>query len=286
VNVPANYDPDHDRLIVHPTVKDAAPLNEEGIYLPYVSHLRLIEIDASGSLLQESILKTPSSEFDKYGCEDARATIVGDTIEVTYNGIGRYGSTGMVISLDSHTLEVRQKDIVILGPDQKHQCIFGKTSARNYFLLCRPLVRTTINAAGAWLLTSSDLRSWRVLGPLLLPRSGAWDSDRVGPGTPPRETSQGWLMFYYGVDREKSYHIGAALLDGSDPSRVIARSAVPIFSPTEDWELHGRRADIVFPTGLDILGDDVTLFYGAADMYIAIAKMSLGDVLAHLSQSS
>jgi predicted GH43/DUF377 family glycosyl hydrolase len=285
VNFPKDYDSDHDRLIVHESVSDADRLNEEGIYLTYASHLRLLEVDRTLKVIRDCVLRAPSSEFDKYGCEDARATIFGSTIEVTYNGISRFGSTAMRLPIQSSLLRAEAGGHPILGPDQKHPCIFGRPSENIYFLLCRPLVRTMINADGVWLFTSTDLQSWKVIEPLLLPRLEAWDSVRVGPGTPPIDTDSGWLMFYYGVDHDRSYHIGAALLDRENPRNVLARSSRPIISPTYDWELHGRRADTVFPCGVDIVGNDVTVYYGAADTHIAAGAMRLDDVLGHLATS-
>jgi predicted GH43/DUF377 family glycosyl hydrolase len=94
-------------------------------------------------------------------------------------------------------------------------------------------------------------------------------------------TDHGWLLFYYGVDAEKSYHVGSVLLDRENPTHVIARTSRPIFSPYLEWELNGRRADSVFPSGVNykLKDDRIELYYGAADTRIAVAYFSLTNLV-------
>lgn len=115
-----------------------------------------------------------------------------------------------------------------------------------------------------------------------------FESRHVGGGAPPIKTEAGWLMIYHGTqetNKKRIYNAGAALLDLEDPQKVIARLPHPLFSPTEKFEIEGTVNDVVFPTGTAIFGDDIYIYYGAADSKIAIAKVNLkgliDDLLKH-----
>tara|TARA_R110001583_G_scaffold1435_4_gene11411 strand:+ start:228 stop:1265 length:1038 start_codon:yes stop_codon:yes gene_type:complete len=109
----------------------------------------------------------------------------------------------------------------------------------------------------------------------------------IGGGCPPIETNDGWLLIYHGVCETtigKTYHAAAALLDINDPKKVISRLDYPLFSPTEKWELQGVVNHVVFPTGTALFGDDLYIYYGAADKHTAVAKVSLQELLNELKK--
>jgi len=114
-----------------------------------------------------------------------------------------------------------------------------------------------------------------------------FESRHIGGGAPPIETSYGWLIIFHTTqqsNKEKVYHASAALLDKEDPTKVIGRLDHPLFSPEEEWEKHGFVANVVFPTGTAIFGSDLYIYYGAADQYIAVAKLKLQDLLDELRE--
>jgi predicted GH43/DUF377 family glycosyl hydrolase len=79
--------------------------------------------------------------------------------------------------------------------------------------------------------------------------------------------------------------MGGLLLDIKDPSKVIARSASPILSPTEPFELEGLFAETVFSCGavpLDDRGERIRMYYGAADSVLAAADYDVRDILSSL----
>jgi predicted GH43/DUF377 family glycosyl hydrolase len=59
----------------------------------------------------------------------------------------------------------------------------------------------------------------------------------------------------------------------------LSRLPYPLFSPTKKWEKEGVVNNVVFPTGHALFGDDLYIYYGAADMHIAVAKVSLTNEL-------
>ena len=111
----------------------------------------------------------------------------------------------------------------------------------------------------------------------------------LGAGCPPIETEDGWLLIYHGVSETpvgKTYHAAAALLDIDEPSKIIARLPYPLFSPSKEYEIEGVVNHVVFPTGTALFGDDLYIYYGAADKHISVAKVSLKQLLHELKNPS
>lgn len=107
----------------------------------------------------------------------------------------------------------------------------------------------------------------------------------LGNGAPPIETPHGWLMIYHGVHDTINgymYVACAALLDLEDPGKEVARLPYPLFVPDQPWELKGYVNYVCFPTGTVLVGDELYIYYGAADEGIACASISLETLLAEL----
>lgn len=107
----------------------------------------------------------------------------------------------------------------------------------------------------------------------------------VGGGCPPIETEEGWLIIYHGVHDTANgyvYTACAALLDIDNPLREIARLSYPLFYPEKEWELRGEVHNVCFPTGTVIEDDTLYIYYGAADERIAVASLSIQELLDEL----
>jgi predicted GH43/DUF377 family glycosyl hydrolase len=111
------------------------------------------------------------------------------------------------------------------------------------------------------------------------PREGYYDELKLGAGGPPIETELGWLVIYHGVDHDKVYRLGVALLDKDDPTKVLNRPREPILTPEEPWELEGDVPNVVFTCGTAELGDDYLIYYGGADKVIALATANKKGLL-------
>jgi predicted GH43/DUF377 family glycosyl hydrolase len=112
------------------------------------------------------------------------------------------------------------------------------------------------------------------------------ESSYVGSGCPPIETSLGWLLIYHGVRDTINgyvYSACAALLDLKRPEREIARLPYPLFFPDQEWELIGEVNNVCFPTGAIVEGENLFVYYGAADKRIAVAQMNLNELLTELA---
>jgi beta-1,2-mannobiose phosphorylase / 1,2-beta-oligomannan phosphorylase len=109
----------------------------------------------------------------------------------------------------------------------------------------------------------------------------------IGGGCPPIETAYGWLLIYHGVHDTVAgykYVACAALLDLENPAKEIARLPYALFSPEYDYETQGEVNNVCFPSGTALFGDDLYIYYGAADEQIAVASVSLSELLTELAK--
>jgi predicted GH43/DUF377 family glycosyl hydrolase len=117
----------------------------------------------------------------------------------------------------------------------------------------------------------------------ILPTGDRWGTYKNGAGTPPVRTACGWLSFFHGVDVVERdgvptlmYRAGMLLHDLDRPDRIVYRSPRPLLDPETPDERFGTVNDVVFPTGIDVVGDgSYDVYYGAADARIARARFEV-----------
>ncbi len=93
----------------------------------------------------------------------------------------------------------------------------------------------------------------------------------VEPGPPPILTPEGILLIYNGADDKDVYSTGWVLFDKNDPTRVLARSNQPMFSPELAWEKVGQVPNVVFVEGMVRDGRHWLFYYGGADKHVGVA---------------
>lgn len=172
----------------------------------------------------------------------------------------------------------------MVPPEDKDACLLPRRFGGRYALIHRPMIR---GEAHIWMSFSPDLKHWGDHRVLLHTRPGWWDSRRVGLGTQPIETTEGWLILYHGVRSTAAgaiYRVGLALLDLEQPWKVIRRSDEWVLGPKEPYERLGDVPDVVFPTGaiLDKKENEFRLYYGAADSSVGLALADPAELLEYI----
>jgi predicted GH43/DUF377 family glycosyl hydrolase len=81
----------------------------------------------------------------------------------------------------------------------------------------------------------------------------------------------------------RRYTLGAILLDGQDPCRVIGHLAEPFLAPNAD-ERDGYVPNVVYSCGSMIHGNLLVVPYGFSDSGAGIATASLDDLLTRLTE--
>jgi beta-1,4-mannooligosaccharide/beta-1,4-mannosyl-N-acetylglucosamine phosphorylase len=130
---------------------------------------------------------------------------------------------------------------------------------------------------------SPDLEHWGGHKPLHL-KVETWLTFKWGIGPSPIKTEEGWLLIFHGVWRSCNglvYRLGVCLLDGEDPSRVIAQCPEFIITPREPYERAGDVPNCIFSNGAVVEPDgEVKVYYGACDTTICLATTTVADLLA------
>lgn len=225
----------------------------------------------------------PRWRYEQWGCEDARVTYLADENcwYITYTA---YSQMGAAVALARSDDLVKARRVgLIFSPNNKDAALFPQRFGDRWAVLHRP------DAGGIehiWSAYSPDLIHWGEPH-CVLPEGGgaAWDALKVGTGPPPLLTDQGWLLVYHGVKAYGGslvYRAGLALLDGETPHKLIARSSGWVFQARESYEVSGLVPNVVFPSGLLLRGDELWMYYGAADTSVCLATAKLDVVLAAL----
>ncbi len=223
----------------------------------------------------------PDRDFpeEQYGLEDPRIVWLKEEelYAITYVSFSKGGpAVSLIMTKDFHEFT---RLGALLPPEDKDASLLPRRVKGRFALVHRPIVK---GEGHIWISFSPDLKHWENHKILLLIRRDHWDSYRVGLGPPPIETSQGWLIIYHGIQEtalRKLYRIGLALLDLDQPWRVIRRSEEWILSPQEMYEQRGNASEVVFPCGCVVQGDEILLYYGAADKVVGLAIGKLDEIM-------
>lgn len=248
------------------------------VYLTSMSHLRLARsTNGIDFRVDDTPFLFPSNRYERFGCEDARLTAIEGRHYINYTAVSDLGiSTALAVTDDFRSAE---RLGIIFSPDNRDVCLFPRRIDGSYWCLHRPAPRH-LGTPEIWIARSPDLLHWghhqRLAGAL----PGGWESSKIGGGAPMLETSKGWLQIYHGVDAQQRYSLGALLLDHDDPRIVRARLDQPLAEPVESYERTGFFDNVLFTCGALIAGDDLRVYYGAADRVMALGSVALTDVWA------
>ncbi len=253
------------------------------VRLTFVSHLRVIRC-GDGRAVREvtNVTFRPHGEMEEYGVEDPRITPLDGRFYFTYVAVSRHGpATALASTSDFRTFT---RHGVIFCPENKDVVLFPERIGGTLAALHRPVCGTPFTRPEMWVARSPDLLHWGAHTPLTL-SGGEWQSGRVGAGPPPVRVPEGWLAIYHGnchptrAGEVGTYYGGAMLLDANDPTRVLKRTAEPFMVPEADFERTGFVPNVVFPTGVVPDGENLLVYYGAADAFTAVAEFKLQDVM-------
>jgi len=221
------------------------------------------------------------------GCEDPRLTLIEDKVYMCYTAYDGINPPRVALTfLNKKDFENQkwnwEKPIIISPPntDDKDACVFPEKIDGKYLILHRVYSDICANYVDSLDFADGPLH---IATPILLPRKGMWDSEKVGITAPPIKTKKGWLLLYHGVSsNHHTYRVGLALLDLKNPLNVIARASQPIFQPETFYEKIGVVPNVVFPCGTTVRKDQLFMYYGGADSVVGVATISLEKLLNSL----
>jgi predicted GH43/DUF377 family glycosyl hydrolase len=189
---------------------------------------------------------------------------------------------GLNYRLEGMVLDHQNKDMILFE---------GKVGGR-FMALTRPLGEIYfaypesspfLGGPSINLAESPDALHWRPIDrPFLRPRKGSISSMKLGGGSQPILTDQGWLMIYHGVETRVKvgvYRSFWALLHREEPWRVLRLEdeeplleADPALTAPIAHQLY-LPTEVVFTTGIADNGADYIVASGEADLACRITHI-------------
>jgi predicted GH43/DUF377 family glycosyl hydrolase len=243
----------------------------------------------------------PSKEgegLDTVTVDDARLHKFGDTYYIAYNARGKhkYRRVFLATTKDFQTVQ-RLGPLTCQYLSDANVLYFPEKIGGYYYVMHRPSPFQPHSMAIAKhpdfkfeirIAKSDDLLHWYEDQPLAASQY-EWENQKIGPAGAPIKTEQGWLILYHGVYlgpdvHIRTYRVGVMMLDLEDPTKVIARTPHPIMEPQEDFERFGNHDNVVFPCANPVVGDDLYIYYGAADTVCCLATVPLAELVDYVMQ--
>ncbi|MDY6835778.1 MAG: glycosidase [Chloroflexota bacterium] len=236
----------------------------------------------------------PAVEEESKGCEDPRIVVIDNRVYMLYTAFSHIAAQIAIASIDigdflNHRWDRWERHgQPFPGYADKDAVLFPEKFNGKYVMYHR--IEPSV-----WISYSETIDApWSRKGHKILtgPRSGVtWDGVKVGAGAQPLKTKYGWLLIYHGVDFAHVYRLGVMVVDLNDPAKIIYRSPNAILEPLATYEVgeHGKSwiPNVVFTCGavarqdkelLDV-GDEIIVYYGAADTVICAATAKVGDLI-------
>lgn len=230
----------------------------------------------------------PAHDFQCYGVEDARISRVGE----------RYLMTTCSVSPERHSTTLYTSangldwvfEAIVLDHQNKDMLIFEGLIDGHYWAQTRPLgdLYFAYPLGSEWragpsinLAHSPDALFWKPWHrPGIRPHAATVATARMGGGTPPVLTQEGWLTLWHGVEPNGIvgvYRTYWSLLDKVDPSVVLRTEHAPLLEANADLtkpieDLMYVR-DVVFTTGIVDSGEAYIVASGEADLACRITHI-------------
>ncbi|PAX06604.1 glycosidase [Sphingomonas lenta] len=259
--------------------------------LTSLSWLLPVELDPEGKRVEAVHYDraiAPTASYQCYGVEDARISRVGDRYLMTTCSVSpERHCTTLYTSADA--LDWRLEGIV-LDHQNKDMLIFEGLIGGEYWAQTRPLgdLYFAYPPDSEWragpsinLARSPDALHWRPHDrPGIRPHAATDHTARMGGGTPPVLTDEGWLSLWHGVEPSGVvgiYRTYLSVLDRDDPSVTVRTVHQPVLEPspalTEPLKHQMYLDGVVFTTGIADAGDRWIVASGEADLACRITHI-------------
>jgi predicted GH43/DUF377 family glycosyl hydrolase len=225
---------------------------------------------------------SPQRSSQEYGIEDARISVIDS----------RYYMTTCCVSAERHSTMLYMSTDglyytclgIVLDHQNKDMLLFEGKVNNIYFALTRPQGECYFAAsqqsdyhpgAAIHLASSPDLLHWKPSNePFLRARRASSSNVKIGGGTPPILTPEGWLMLYHGVENKGDigcYRTFWALLDPHDPLKIVRLAdETPLLEASAGLTAPiGHQLyleNVVFTTGIVAHKDHFVIASGESDL--------------------
>ena len=246
----------------------------------------------------------PTEEWEKYGCEDPRATFFEGNYYIFYTALSKYpfeaNGIKVAVAVSKDLKKIKEKHL-ITPFNAKAMALFpervgGKITVILSVNTDMPPAKIAIAQADKIeeLWDSQFWENWyKELDNHVIDLKRS-PYDHIEVGASPVKTPQGWLLIYSHIQNyfpspenlEHVFGIEAAILDLNNPLEILGHTKGPLLAPRESYELLGHVPDVIFPTGAILKKDTLYLYYGAADMTTCVAHVNLKDLLGTIHKET
>ena len=221
----------------------------------------------------------PMTDAQSRGIEDARFVAFNDGESITYYATYTAYTGNRIRSEMLTTKDFVSFRFTPLSGDatyNKGMALFPRKLDGRYAMVARQ------DNENLHLLYSDDINTWNG-GTAFIKPAQPWEFVQIGNCGAPIELDEGWLLLTHGVGPVRKYVIGAALLDKTDPTRVLARSREPLVRP-EPTEREGYVPNVVYTCGALRHADMIVLPYAVSDTFSRFATIKIADLLNSLEK--
>lgn len=252
------------RLASVPTVLRRVPMPE--------GHSVELVFESEEDLSERVIF--PVTEYQSNGIEDARFVEFDDDgkriFYATYTAYsGRAIRSELLETQDFRSF--RLTPLTGAASGNKGMGLFPRKFGGRYAMIARH------DNENLHLIYSHDLYRWEGGTAILKPRF-PWEFVQIGNCGAPIELDEGWLLLTHGVGPVRRYAIGAVLLDKTDPSKVLARTAEPLIRP-EPSHREGYVPNVVYTCGAMRHNERIVLPYAVSDTFSIISTIEISALL-------
>lgn len=220
---------------------------------------------------------------------DPRVCFIEDRYYVTWCN-GYHGPTiGIAYTYDFVTFHQLENAFI---PFNRNGVLFPRKINGRFAMLSRPSDNGHTPFGDIYISYSPDMKYWGehrcVMKVTPFPES-AWQCTKIGAGSVPFLTDEGWLLFYHGVITTCNgfrYAMGAAILDKDHPEKVLYRTREYLIGPAAPYELQGDVPNVVFPCAALQDGERVAVYYGAADTVVGMAFGYIKEIIDFTKRTS
>jgi len=235
----------------------------------------------------------PEHDWERDGCEDPRVTKLEGKYFIFYTALSQYPfqaegiKVGLAITKDFKRIEEKHP---VTTFNSKAMALFPKKIDGKFVAILtvntdKPPAKIAIamfdDESQIW--SEEYWAEWyATLDKHIIPLERS-AQDHIEVGTPPIKTKYGWLLLYSHIQNYFSppptFGVEAAILNLSNPRELVSRTKQPLMVPREEYERYGRVPNIIFPTGSIVKGNELYLYYGAADSTCAVAIIGFDGLL-------
>lgn len=261
--------------------------------LTSLSWLLPIELSADGceiiKIHYDKII-SPSKSYQEYGIEDARISLIDGKYYMTACSVSSerqctvlyISENGLDYSLEGIVLDHQNKDMILFEGLINHK-FYALTRPLGSLYFATPPQGNFNPGPSINLAESPDALHWKPLDiPFIRLEKRNGNALKIGGGTPPILTPQGWLILFHAVEKKgkkEIYQTYWALLDKNEPwkiRKIDMQRSVLISNPDLTKELANSIYidNIVFTTGIVDYGDVYIVASGELDLCTRITHLS------------